>query len=96
MSQLGVVISQKGKPISFYGRKLTDAQQRCTVTEKELLSIFETLKDFRTILLGQKLIIYTDHNNLTCENFNNDGVLRWRLILKEYGTDIKYINNDKK
>ena len=37
--QLGEVIIQKGKHITFYSRKLTDAQQRCTVTERELLSI---------------------------------------------------------
>ena len=59
--QLGSVISHKGKPISFHIRKLTDAQQWHTVTYKELLSIAETLKEFRTILLGQKLRIYTDH-----------------------------------
>ena len=40
--QLGAVISQKGKPIDLYSRKLTDNQQRCTVTEKELPSIVET------------------------------------------------------
>ena len=37
--QLGAVISQKGKPIDFYGRKLTDDQQRYTVTHRELISI---------------------------------------------------------
>ena len=37
--QLGVVIIQKGKPIAFYNRKLTDAQKRYTVPEKELISI---------------------------------------------------------
>ena len=31
--QLVSVISKKGKPIAFYIRKLTDAQQRYTVTE---------------------------------------------------------------
>ena len=30
--QLGAVISQKGKPIAFYSRKLTGAQQLHTVT----------------------------------------------------------------
>ena len=44
--QLGAVIIQKGKPIAFYGRKLTNDQQRYAVTETELLSILETLKEF--------------------------------------------------
>ena len=32
--QLGEVISQDGKPIAFYSRKLTETQTRCTVMEK--------------------------------------------------------------
>ena len=44
--QLGACISQKGKPIAFYSRKLTPAQTRYTITERELLSIVETLKEF--------------------------------------------------
>ena len=47
--QLGVVIVQNGKPIVFYIIKLTDTQQRYTVTERKILSIVETLKNFRTI-----------------------------------------------
>ena len=43
------------------------------------------------MLLGQKLIIYTDHKNLTCKHFNTNGVLRWRLILEYYGPDIEYV-----
>ena len=50
--QLEEVISEKGKPITFYSRKLTDAQQWYMVTEKELIRISETLKEFRAILLG--------------------------------------------
>ena len=41
--QLGAVIIQKGKPIAFHSRKLTDAQKRYIVTEKGFLSIFKTL-----------------------------------------------------
>ena len=55
-----------------------------------MLSIFETIKEFRTILLDQKLRIYTDHKNLTCKNFNNDRVLIWIIILEEYSPDIEY------
>ena len=89
--QLGAVISQKVKPIAFYSRKLTDAQQRYTLIDRELIIIVETLKGFRTISLGQKLRVNTDHKNLTCKNFNTDIVLKWRLIIEEYGPDKEYI-----
>lgn len=36
--QLGGVISQDGKPIAFYSRKMNDAQTRYTTTERELLN----------------------------------------------------------
>ena len=49
---LGAVIKQGGKPIAFYSLKLTGPQKKYTVTEKEVLSIVEILKDFCTILLG--------------------------------------------
>ena len=62
--QLGAVISQNGKPIAFFSQKLLDAQTRYTTTERELLSIVETLKEYRNILLGHKIRVYTDHKNL--------------------------------
>ena len=80
--QLRAVISQKGKPIAFYSRKLTDPQQWNTLTEKELIRIVENIKEFRTILLGKNIIIYNDNKNLTCKDFNTNRVSRWRLILE--------------
>ena len=58
-TKLGVVISQKNKPIAFYSRKLQPAQRQYTTTECELLSIIETLKEFKNILLlGQQIVVY--------------------------------------
>ena len=57
----------QGKPITVYGRNITESQRRYTVTEREILSILETLNEFKTILIGQILRIYTVHKNLTCE-----------------------------
>ena len=93
--QLGAVIRHKGKPIAFYSRKLTYHKQLHTVTNKEVLSIVETLKEFRTILLGLKLIIYTNNENLTYIVFNTYRLLRWGLILEEYGLEIDYTKGEK-
>ena len=75
--QLGGVISQDGKPIAFYSRKLNDAQMRYTTTEHELLSIIETLKEYRNILLGHQIEVFTDHKNLVYKHFNTERVMRW-------------------
>ena len=93
--QLGSCISQEGKPVAFYSRKLQPAQTRYTVTEKELLSIVETLKEFRNILLGQRLKVHTDHQNLIYKSNNSDRVMRWRLYIEEYSPDLQYIKGEK-
>jgi len=49
--QLGAVASQEGKPIAVHSRKLNPAQTRCATTERELLSVAETLKECQNILL---------------------------------------------
>jgi RNase H-like domain found in reverse transcriptase len=89
--QLGAVISQKGKPIAFCSRKLNPAQTRYTTTERELLSIVETLKEYRNILLGQQIEVFIDHKNLVYKTFNTEHVMRWRLIIQEFGPKFTYI-----
>lgn len=89
--QLEAVISQNGKPIAFYSRKLNPAQTRYTTAERELLSIVEMLKEFRNILLGMDIRIRTDHKNLTLKTFNTERVMRWRLIIEEHGARFFYI-----
>ena len=93
--QLGSVVTQEDKPIAFFSRKLNKAQRNYTTTERELLAIVETLKEYRNILLGQEIIVYTDHKNLTYKVFNTERVMRWRLICEEYGPILKYIKGDK-
>ena len=88
---MGAVISQKGKPISFYSQNMSSAQQNYTTTEKELLSLVATLKELHDILLGHQIMFYTYHKNLTYNIFNTERVLRWRLILEEFGPELKYI-----
>ena len=83
--QLGAVISQNNKPLAYYTRKLNSAQQNYTVGEKELLGIVEGLKAFENILRGQVLIIHTDHLNLLYAKNASQRMMRWRLLVEEYG-----------
>ena len=91
--QLGAVITQDNRPLAFFGRKLNGAQQKYNITELELLSIVETLKEFKGMLFGQEIEIYTDHINLTRDalGLTSDRVFRWRLLIEEYGPKIMYI-----
>ena len=89
--QLGAVILQEGKPIAHFSRTLNSAQRNYTVTDKELLSIVELLKEFRDILYGHRIRVFTDHKNLTCYNLTSQRVMRWRLVIEEFGIEIIYI-----
>jgi hypothetical protein len=63
--QLGAVITQDNRAIAFFSRKLSETQTKYSVTEIELLAIVETLKEFRGMLWGQQIKVYSDHKNLT-------------------------------
>ena len=83
-TQLGAVITQDNTHIVFYSRKLNPAQTRHTTNEQEFPAIVETLKEFRNILLGQDIRVYTDHKILTYKTQNTETVICWRLLIQEF------------
>ncbi len=91
--QLGAVITQDNRPIVFFSWKLSNMQHKYSVKEIEVLAIVETLKEFKGMLWGQNIKVFTDHTNLMRDalGLTLDQVYQWRLLLEEYGPKFVYI-----
>ncbi len=84
---------QNNRLIAFFSWKLTDLQHKYSVTKIELLAIVETLKEFKGMLSGQHIKVFTDHTNLMRDapGLTTDRVYQCRLLLEEYWPNIVYI-----
>ena len=87
---MGAVISQGERPVAYWSKKLTETQQKYPATDRELLVIAECLKQYKTILLGQTITVWTNHRNFTYKNIEHasDRVLRQILLLEEYAVNL--------
>ena len=83
-TQLRAVINQNNRPIAFFSQKLPKAQKKYSLTGIKLLAIVETLKEFKGMLWGQEIMVYTDLENLPRDawEFVSDRVYQWQLHLK--------------
>jgi hypothetical protein len=67
-----------------------------TTTERELLSAIETCKEYTNTLLGYPITVFTDNKNNTFNGLKaSDRVLRWFLLLEEYGVTFEYLPGKK-
>jgi hypothetical protein len=63
-----------------------------------LLSAIETCKEYKNILLGYPIIVFTDHMNNTFNGLKaSDCILLtcWLLLLEEYGVTFEYLLGKK-
>ncbi len=88
-----MVITQENRLIAIFSQKLSTTQCKYSVTKIELLAIVETLKEFKGMIWGQSIKVYTDHTNLIRDalGMTSDRVYQGRLLLEEYGPKIVYI-----
>nr|GEZ82739.1 retrovirus-related Pol polyprotein from transposon 17.6 [Tanacetum cinerariifolium] len=92
----GAVLGQKdGKnfhPIYFATKTLNPAQQKYTVTEKELMAVVFAFDKFISYLILSKTIVHTDHSALRHLFKKQDAkpcLIRWILLLQEFDIEIK-------
>ncbi len=75
---------QDDRPVAYYCRKLISAQRNYATIDKELLCVIATLKEFRSMLLGAELHIYSDHMNILHVGNSSEQGLRWISYVDEY------------
>ncbi|GJZ14326.1 reverse transcriptase domain-containing protein [Tanacetum coccineum] len=93
---VGAVLGQKdGKnfhPIYFASKTLNPAQQKYTVTKKELMAVVFAFDKFKSDLILLKTIVHTDHSALWHLFKKKDAkprLIRWILLLQEFDIEIK-------
>nr|GFA83622.1 reverse transcriptase domain-containing protein [Tanacetum cinerariifolium] len=90
---LGQRIEKHFRPIHYASKTMNQAEANYTTTEKEMLAVVYAFEKFRSYLIMNKSIIYTDHSALKYLFAKKDAktrLLHWILLLQEF--DFKVIN----
>nr|GFB16637.1 reverse transcriptase domain-containing protein [Tanacetum cinerariifolium] len=70
---LGKRIDKHFRPIHYVSKMMTEAESNYITTEKEMLAVVYAFEKFRSYLIMNKSIVYTDHSALN----HGDVCLSW-------------------
>nr|GFA43457.1 reverse transcriptase domain-containing protein [Tanacetum cinerariifolium] len=73
---LGQRIEKHFRPIHYASKTMNQAEANYTTTEKEMLAVVYAFEKFRSYLIMNKSIVYTDHSALKAENYAADHLSR--------------------
>nr|GEV09478.1 reverse transcriptase domain-containing protein [Tanacetum cinerariifolium] len=88
---IGAVLGQRQdkhfRPIHYANKTMTEAESNYTIMEKEMLVVVYAVEKFRSYLIMNKSIVYTDHSALKYlfgKKYSKARLLRWILLLQEF------------
>ncbi|GKC60343.1 reverse transcriptase domain-containing protein [Tanacetum coccineum] len=88
---IGAVLGQRHekhfRPIHYASKTMNEAELHYTMMEKEMLAVVYAFKKFRSYLILNKIIVYTDHSALKYLFAKKDSkarLLRWALLIQEF------------
>nr|GFC47855.1 reverse transcriptase domain-containing protein [Tanacetum cinerariifolium] len=90
---LGQRIEKHFRPIHYASKMMNQVEVNCTTTKKEMLAVVYAFEKFRSYLIMNKSVVYTDHSALKYLFAKKDAkarLLRWILLLQEF--DFKVID----
>jgi cleavage and polyadenylation specificity factor subunit 1 len=100
-SSMGAVLQQRvqnaWQPLAFFSKKLIPAQQKYISYDRELLAIYEAVKNFRHMLEARHFTIFTNHKPITYVFQQNRDKCSPRQFnhldfVAQFTTDIKHIS----
>nr|GFB08455.1 reverse transcriptase domain-containing protein [Tanacetum cinerariifolium] len=84
---LGQRIEKHFRPIHYASKTMNQPEANYTTAEKEMLAVVYAFEKFRSYLIMNKSIVYTDHSALKYLFAKKDAkarLLRWILLLQEF------------
>jgi len=99
---LGAVLLQEDAdvkmPVAYASRKLSDAEKKYSVVERECLAVVWATKKFYRYLYGQQFYLETDHRPITyldSAKTLNGRLMRWAIALQEFRMIFSYIKGSE-
>ena len=83
------------KPLAFTSAKFSGPQVRWATIEKEAFAIVHALQQFRVIVFGHRIILYTDNNPLqflSSQLPRSPKLARWSLSLLPYDVEVRHVS----
>ena len=83
--EIGVVLSQKGKLITFFSEKLNECKKKYSTYDKEFYAIIRALDHWSHYFLPSEFLLHFDHETLKCLNSQqklNSRHARWVEFLQ--------------
>jgi len=90
---LGCVLTQHGFVIAYASRQLKQHERNYPTHDLELAAVIFALKIWRHYLLGDHVLIYTDHKSLKyvfTQRELNMRQRRWLELMADYDVDLQY------
>ena len=93
---IGAALSQNNRPIAYFSRSLSAAEQKYPAIEREAMCIVESFRKWSHFMSCCRSLVKTDQKCVAFlfsrqkSRIKNDKLIRWRLELSQFAFEIVY------